>query len=48
MSCGGRAAFAPLLNGDVGSLSGPELAIQNSLIACLIVCEITARLSVTG
>lgn len=42
------AVLVPLLNRDADSLSGPELAIQNSLIACLIVCEITARLSVTG
>jgi hypothetical protein len=37
-----------LLDGDSGGLTGPELAIQNGLIVCLIVCKITARLSVTG
>lgn len=43
-----QAGFSLLLNGDVSSLPGPELAIQSSLIACLIVCEITVRLAVAG
>lgn len=43
-----QAGFSLLLNEGASSLPGPELAIQSSLIACLIVCEITVRLAEAG